>query len=363
MSENTAKYRRIADILRERIHRRQYKAGETIPSYPELCAMFAVSEITVRKAVALLASENLLRMERGRGKGFFVIPPEQRSGSGRPVLRRLCILPAGSPESDDPAILNGVLSVADAFSLSFTLLPQLPEEERPAFFREFCNRGDADGMLINSQFFRSECEMDEITAELEKRGFPFVLIFSAECTGEQRFLERRHPGVYIDEHSALETALRRARKSGRKRLLFLGIDAFSVNRSAAVARRAAGIGNFSLEIRLFSRGELFSGLGEVLEHDLRPDTTLVLEGNNLPLAYFDSRVRERNLLPGKDFSAFIFEHYCAVDPSFFARYSSISRPYFELGAQAAAMLREMALSGVPGQPAVLPAAFHDLGPI
>ena len=118
MSENTAKYRRIADILRERIHRRQYKAGETIPSYPELCAMFAVSEITVRKAVALLASENLLRMERGRGKGFFVIPPEQRSGSGRPVLRRLCILPAGSPESDDPAILNGVLSVADAFSLS-----------------------------------------------------------------------------------------------------------------------------------------------------------------------------------------------------------------------------------------------------
>ena len=83
MSENTAKYRRIADILRERIHRRQYKAGETIPSYPELCAMFAVSEITVRKAVALLASENLLRMERGRGKGFFVIPPEQRSGSGR----------------------------------------------------------------------------------------------------------------------------------------------------------------------------------------------------------------------------------------------------------------------------------------
>ena len=49
MSENTAKYRRIADILRERIHRRQYKAGETIPSYPELCAMFAVSEMRGKK--------------------------------------------------------------------------------------------------------------------------------------------------------------------------------------------------------------------------------------------------------------------------------------------------------------------------
>ncbi len=363
MNESTAKYRRIADILRERIRRRQYKVGETIPSYPELCTMFAVSDITVRKAVALLASENLLRMERGRGKGFFVNPPELRGGSGRPALRRLCFLPAGPPESDDPAIQSGVLSAADAGSVSLTLLPQLPETERAAFLKEFCVRGEADGLLINSQLFRSEEEAFEITGCLDEKEFPYVVIFSAECAGEQRFLERRHPGVYTEEHSALEPALRRARKNGRRRLLFLGVDAHSVNRSAEVARRAAGIEHFTLEVRLFSRSGLFAGLGEALDRERDAATTFVLEGNNLPLAYFDSRARERNLLPGRDFSAFFFEHYCAVDSSFFARYSSISRPYFDLGARAAAMLREMALNGAPGEPAVLRAAFNDLGTI
>ena len=86
--ESQAKYRQIADILRERIRRGRYKPGETIPSYPRLRELFEVSDITVRKAVALLVNENLLRMERGRGKGFFVMPPVPARGSGRRLPRR-----------------------------------------------------------------------------------------------------------------------------------------------------------------------------------------------------------------------------------------------------------------------------------
>ena len=85
--ESQAKYRQIADILRERILRGRYKPGETIPSYPRLRELFEVSDITVRKAVALLVNEKLLRMERGRGKGFFVMPPVPARGSGRRLHR------------------------------------------------------------------------------------------------------------------------------------------------------------------------------------------------------------------------------------------------------------------------------------
>ena len=54
--ESQAKYRQIADILRERILRGRYKPGETIPSYPRLRELFEVSDITVRKAVCVLYS-------------------------------------------------------------------------------------------------------------------------------------------------------------------------------------------------------------------------------------------------------------------------------------------------------------------
>ena len=61
------RYVQLAEILRERIARGQWRSGEKLPSLEELVREFAVARVTVRQAVDVLAREGLLSPERGRG--------------------------------------------------------------------------------------------------------------------------------------------------------------------------------------------------------------------------------------------------------------------------------------------------------
>lgn len=65
------KYYQVQEELRDRIV--QMKEGDPIPSELELCRLFQVSRITVRKAVDGLVQEGLL--QRVQGKGTYVAHP------------------------------------------------------------------------------------------------------------------------------------------------------------------------------------------------------------------------------------------------------------------------------------------------
>ncbi|WP_238650410.1 GntR family transcriptional regulator [Paenibacillus piscarius] len=60
-------YEKIFQTLRERINKNEYKAGERVPSEKELCSEFGVSRITSKKALKMLADENLIVRQPGRG--------------------------------------------------------------------------------------------------------------------------------------------------------------------------------------------------------------------------------------------------------------------------------------------------------
>jgi GntR family transcriptional regulator len=62
-----SQYRQLADLLREAILRGDYTPGSTFPSEPELAAEHGVSRPTVNRALLVLRSEGLIRVERGRG--------------------------------------------------------------------------------------------------------------------------------------------------------------------------------------------------------------------------------------------------------------------------------------------------------
>jgi GntR family transcriptional regulator len=66
-------YLQIADILRDRILQRAYRAHQQMPSESELMSAFDVSRITVRQALGNLQSEGLIF--RIHGKGTFVSRP------------------------------------------------------------------------------------------------------------------------------------------------------------------------------------------------------------------------------------------------------------------------------------------------
>ena len=60
-------YTRIAQELRHNILEGVYRAGEQMPTEAALSERFGVNRHTLRRAISLLASEGLLRVDQGRG--------------------------------------------------------------------------------------------------------------------------------------------------------------------------------------------------------------------------------------------------------------------------------------------------------
>ena len=60
-------YLQLTDQIRKDIENGIYKRGQKIPTELELCDLYKVSRITVRKALKELEKENLLVRERGKG--------------------------------------------------------------------------------------------------------------------------------------------------------------------------------------------------------------------------------------------------------------------------------------------------------
>ena len=68
-------YRQVAETLRRRILSGQYREGDTIPPVTELERIFDVSNITIRKALGVLANDGWTTGRRG--VGTVVNPPPQ----------------------------------------------------------------------------------------------------------------------------------------------------------------------------------------------------------------------------------------------------------------------------------------------
>jgi DNA-binding GntR family transcriptional regulator len=77
-SSSTPQYQQVADTLRQRIARAEYRVGDVIPASSELEALFAVSNITIRKALAILSDEGLVTGRRGIGTVIKAIPKDMR---------------------------------------------------------------------------------------------------------------------------------------------------------------------------------------------------------------------------------------------------------------------------------------------
>lgn len=66
----------MAAIIRERIEKGEYAAGERIPSVLALVTEFGVTQVTIRKAVAALRDDHYIRTETGMGS--YVLTAKER---------------------------------------------------------------------------------------------------------------------------------------------------------------------------------------------------------------------------------------------------------------------------------------------
>jgi GntR family transcriptional regulator len=89
-SHKLPRYYQVYLTLRDWIHNGNYREGTQLPTESDLCETFGVSRITVRKAVDLLAADQLIRREQGRGTfvtGNDATPP--LTGDMGQVLKRI----------------------------------------------------------------------------------------------------------------------------------------------------------------------------------------------------------------------------------------------------------------------------------
>jgi GntR family transcriptional regulator len=76
-------FRRIADVIRERIASGHYAPGSTLPKEDDLARDLGTTRGTVSNALSVLVAEGLVRQVRGRGTYVNEIPPILRNAQAR----------------------------------------------------------------------------------------------------------------------------------------------------------------------------------------------------------------------------------------------------------------------------------------
>jgi DNA-binding FadR family transcriptional regulator len=93
-------YQVLADDLRAQITSGRLRPGDRLPTEPQLCQTSGVSRSTVREALRLLASQNLIVTTRGVSGGSFVVHPSPAQISDA-IQTGLALLQASSVVSPE----------------------------------------------------------------------------------------------------------------------------------------------------------------------------------------------------------------------------------------------------------------------
>ena len=76
-ADDRPRYRRIADLLRQRIETGAYPVGSQLPTESDLCESFAISRHTAREALRRLAEAGLIQRRQGSGSLVIATAPAQ----------------------------------------------------------------------------------------------------------------------------------------------------------------------------------------------------------------------------------------------------------------------------------------------
>lgn len=100
----TAKYIRLANILREQIKSNIYSEGNRLPTEEMLCTRYGVSRQTVREALKILKSEGLI--ETRQGSGTVVSVKSEKNASNK-----IAVLVSSDSEYTYPGLISDLKSV------------------------------------------------------------------------------------------------------------------------------------------------------------------------------------------------------------------------------------------------------------
>ncbi len=179
-------YQQVRQDVLAQIRRGEFKPGDRIPSENQLCARYAVSLTTARRALLELEREGIV--ERRIGVGTMVAPLV------RPV--RLALMSIGyvgeslrRVSSPIGELVAGITDYAGQRHMDLSM-SALQYDEVAAYVHRFRKERPADGLLI-----RTPTDIDAVIPDLlEDAGVPYVIV--------KRYVPGRPSNCVISDHVA-----------------------------------------------------------------------------------------------------------------------------------------------------------------
>lgn len=194
MSGAFPQYQQVADTLRRRICDGEYRIGEALPTAIELERSFSVSNITIRKAVDILAGEGLVAGRRGVGT-IVTAPPEPAEIEVKLSGNFAEWLDTASGEDQD--IEQEVLDIAVASApLSVVRLLGLQPEDSLWSMRRV-RRIDGEPISLHINYGR-EKDFGFITPKTMGGSRSFVDVMRKECSFALRRVDQRVAATTAD---------------------------------------------------------------------------------------------------------------------------------------------------------------------
>jgi DNA-binding LacI/PurR family transcriptional regulator len=222
-------YIQVREDLRHQIESGQLPPGQRLALEETLSEQYAVSSITVKRALRDLASEGLLvRIKR---KGTFVSP---RAAEATAVVQRTKTLALIIPDIEDlfiSEIYRGVTEAARQAGYRVSILSSDRQMEKEAEnIRELGQRGE-DGAVIFPNWGRANAEQ---IFELKRSNFPFVLV-------NRFFRDIQTDHVVVDNRAGACEAVEHLLRLGHRRIGCIGwVECTSVEDRLAGYRMALG---------------------------------------------------------------------------------------------------------------------------
>ena len=209
----TIMYERIYGDLLAKIQSGDYQPGDRLPSEKELAELYGVSRITAKKAMDMLAKENQINREPGRGS--FVCRPaavvEIKKESQEAANQRIGVIFDGFGSDFGTRLLQGIESECDRrqLDLLFKCTYGSIEKEKQAI--DAAIRAGVKGILL---LCAQGDNYNSKVLELALAGYPLVLV-------DRRMQGISIPCVRTDNYEAAKEVTKKLIAMGHEKICFL----------------------------------------------------------------------------------------------------------------------------------------------
>ncbi len=339
----TPLYQQVKHALERQILTGQLRVGDFLPPEPELCRQFAVSTITVRRALMELGRDGLIRRKGGVGT---VVSATRRK-------LRFALLFLGFDEQDwtDRGelfgnLLAGIGDAAWRANADFSTIRISASEDPAPILKNLVDERQVDGVLLRTARDVPPGAIDL----LETRGMPYVAI--------KRHIEGRPMNfVTVDDRSASRRAVEHLIDRGHTRIgLIMAAPDISPRREVmagyAEALAAHGLTFDPRLVQTMPRPGLptqetgFTAMRALLALDDRP-TAACINGGEMVIGAFDALAANGLRVP--EDMAIIGHGDMRVALGLRPALTMIETPYADIGRLAATTLFDLIAS-----PAVAP---------